>query len=180
MKSTILAVSLVLCLGTTWARLVPDWPYEKLFAESDLVVIAEPMLCCDSKDVFERPDHSKDDYTGMNSTFEIRSVLKGSPQMKKCSVLHFRYSDKVGAISNGALFVRFRLTGRSFKGLIVPENKEGPPHAGVQVYRSEAKPDYLLFLKRRADGRYEPVSGQYDAALSCREIRDTTLSDFDE
>jgi hypothetical protein len=177
MKSAITALFLLLCLSSTWGRALPDWPYEKLLAESDLVVIAEPMLCSDTKDVFERPDHSKDDYTGMNTSFEIRSVLKGSPQTKKCEVLHFRYSDKVGAVANGALFVRFRLQGRSFKGQIVPETKEGPPHAGIQVYRSEAKPDYLLFLKRRPDGRYEPVTGQYDAALSCREIRD---AGFDE
>jgi hypothetical protein len=28
----------------------------------------------------------------------------------------------------------------------------------------------LLFLKARKDGRYEPLSGQYDPALSVREM----------
>ena len=31
-------------------------------------------------------------------------------------------------------------------------------------------PQYLLFLKRSADGHFEPVSGQIDAVLSVREI----------
>ena len=31
-------------------------------------------------------------------------------------------------------------------------------------------PEYLLFLKLRKDGLYEPVSGQLDAALSVRTI----------
>lgn len=31
-------------------------------------------------------------------------------------------------------------------------------------------PEYLLFLKRTADGRLEPVSGQIDPALSVREM----------
>lgn len=32
------------------------------------------------------------------------------------------------------------------------------------------KPSYLLFLKHRKDGRYQPVTGQFDSALSCKEI----------
>ena len=34
----------------------------------------------------------------------------------------------------------------------------------------EAPPKYLLFLKQRADGRYEPVTGQNDAALSIQAV----------
>ena len=33
-----------------------------------------------------------------------------------------------------------------------------------------SKPEYLLFLRRRTDGRCEPVSGQLDAAFSVRAV----------
>ena len=32
------------------------------------------------------------------------------------------------------------------------------------------KPEYLLFLKKGKGGRYEPVSGRTDPALSVREL----------
>jgi hypothetical protein len=31
-------------------------------------------------------------------------------------------------------------------------------------------PEYMLFLRLRKDGRYEPVSGEIDPALSIREL----------
>jgi hypothetical protein len=31
-------------------------------------------------------------------------------------------------------------------------------------------PEYMLFLKKLKDGRYEPMSGQIDPALSVREL----------
>jgi hypothetical protein len=35
---------------------------------------------------------------------------------------------------------------------------------------SDYKFEYLLFLKKRGDGRYEPVSGRIDPLLSVREL----------
>lgn len=35
---------------------------------------------------------------------------------------------------------------------------------------SFGRPEYLLFLKRRQDGKYEPLSGRVDPALSIREV----------
>ena len=36
--------------------------------------------------------------------------------------------------------------------------------------RAVSPPEYLLFLKQRKDGMYEPVSGQLDAAFSVRAL----------
>jgi hypothetical protein len=36
--------------------------------------------------------------------------------------------------------------------------------------RGVVKPEYLLFLKRGKDGRYEPVSGRIDPVLCVREM----------
>jgi hypothetical protein len=37
-----------------------------------------------------------------------------------------------------------------------------------------------LFLKARKDGRYEPVSGQYDPALSVRELNSPLIKLTDD
>jgi hypothetical protein len=39
------------------------------------------------------------------------------------------------------------------------------------------RPQYLLFLKKRPDGRYEAVSGQIDPSLSAREMYSPGLAD---
>jgi hypothetical protein len=60
------------------------------------------------------------------------------------------------AIRDGPLLAAFRTeagTGKTGKGWPV-----------------RAAPEYLLFLRRLKDGRYEPVSGRIDPALSVREV----------
>ena len=176
MRKLVTALVFLACVLTAAGRLLPSWPYEKLFAEADIVVVAEPLFTVDTKDVFEHKGNKPDVFTGMNTEFEVRWVLKGEQKKGKFTVLHFRYGDpppgQVPAVRNGALFVRFRLEGRSFAGrTLVDEgiDSASPPPIN-SVTKREGKPDYLLFLKLRTDGRYEPVSGQYDSELSCREV----------
>lgn len=71
-------------------------------------------------------------------------------------MLHFRLKEDE-AVLNGPLLVRFRTK----RGLSISTKTF---KAGVE------KPDYLLFLKRNKDGRYEPVSGRIDPELSVKEI----------
>jgi hypothetical protein len=48
---------------------------------------------------------------------------------------------------------------------------EGRFRCGLAPFVSgELSPEYLLFLKRGKDGRYEPVSGRIDPILSVREM----------
>jgi hypothetical protein len=143
--------------------LIPDWTYEKLLATADLVVIAEPLTTRDTKDALEWPGHKPTDFIGQDTEFQVRHVLKGNLKIAKFSMLHFRHSGRVME-SNGATFVRFQLQERVFTGDI----RDGDEVSKGSV--AEGKPDYLLFLKLRPDGRYEAVSGQYDSALSCRKI----------
>ena len=58
---------------------------------------------------------------------------------------------------NGPLLVSFRRT-----SLELRTKEGGKLELGV--------PSYLLFLKARKDGRYEPVSGRVDPELSVREL----------
>ena len=52
---------------------------------------------------------------------------------------------------------------------VVPVQKAGTLNCD-KAYITMVPPDYLLFLKKRDDGRYEPVTGQMDAAESVREV----------
>jgi hypothetical protein len=81
-------------------------------------------------------------YEAIDTRFRIDAVLKADGKAtKELTVLHFSDERSVPAV-NGPSFVCFVV---------------GPPQ-------------YLAFLKRRADGRYEPVTGQEDADQSFREV----------
>jgi hypothetical protein len=147
-----LAVLLGTCVPSASARLIENWPYEKLFKESDLVVIAK---ATESKDSGEKAKLGWDtDFIGVNTSFEVQSTLKGKAD-KKLTVLHFRVKEGV-LLANGPLLVSFRDTA------IEPDLK----NAKVAL----PAPEYMLFLKAAKDGRYEPVSGRIDPELSVREI----------
>ena len=155
MRRWALAVALLATgVGPAAARLLPSWPYDKLFREADLVVLARPVSSADSGEV-ARPGGWKVEFIGVNTKFEAKAVLKGKLEGDQLTVLHHRLRDGVQVV-NGPLLVSFRLRGLA-----------------VQTKAAKAilaRPDYLLFLKRRADGRYEPVSGPVDPELSVREV----------
>jgi hypothetical protein len=65
-------------------------------------------------------------------------------------------SKKGHRIENGPLLVTFRTKGIHLE------------LAGAPI--SLGAPEYLLFLKLRKDGRYEPVSGRVDPEFSVREL----------
>src|SRR5262249_28891075 len=70
------AVLLVTAPRTAWARLLPNWPYEKLFKEADLVVIAEATAVADSGEKAKLGGWNAE-FIGMNTTFTPRHVIKG-------------------------------------------------------------------------------------------------------
>ena len=119
-----------------------------------MVVIAEAEASVDSGD--SPPENPwKADMVGVNTTFHVAAVLKGKVEGDKFRVFHYRL--KPGVLTeDGPLLVSFR-------------------QHGININTREAevalgRPDYLLFLRKRKDGRYEPVSGQVDPVLSVREM----------
>ena len=137
-----------------FARRIESWPYERLFKEADLVVIAKATATETCQD--KTTDNPwKTEFVGLNTTFQVKAILKGKPGDETITVLHFRLRDGVG-LEDGPLFVSFREKG------IRLELKDGIAELGVS--------EYLLFLKAREDGRYEPVSGRVDPELSVREL----------
>jgi hypothetical protein len=138
------------------ARPVPAWPYEKLFKQSDLVVIAHPTESVDVKDrMKENP--MKIDFMGINTTLKIVHVAKGNLKSSNLTFLHYRIGpDQL--IINGPSLVSFRMQGIRY----TVENGPRVELTGPATY--------LLFLKKRDDGRYEAVTGQFDPVFSVKEL----------
>ena len=164
-------------VGTSaFARLVPLWPYDKLLAEADIVVILEAIENEPAKDEFPGNNygHPQADFDATNTRFKVQSVLKTTGDTpKELSVLHFTYSKRVNLIANGASFIRFPI------GFITYEKRElkdGKPTGEVEHVKFQ--PMWLAFLKRRADGRFEPLTGHYDASYSFKELRGASASYF--
>jgi hypothetical protein len=152
-------------------RRIEDWPYERLFKEADLAVIATADGTADTKDQLKHKEWAGVEFVGQESTLKVQSILKGSLKEEKgkgektIKVLHYRLPEN-RKLENGPMLVTFRKEGLNLEGTI----------NGVKFQSSEGKPDYMIFLRSRPDGRYEPISGQIDPALSVRIM--TSPSDF--
>jgi len=143
MKYFALGLALVLLApSTSTARMVPHWPYEKLYEKADLVVIVELESIVDSKQKLS--GHGEGErFDGKIAHLAVGKVLKGKSGIKTIDLLHFVYSKKVNGIVNGAFFLDF----------------------------SDAdKHQYLVFLKKGDKDVYVPVTGQYNATLSVKKI----------
>jgi hypothetical protein len=140
---------------TLQAREIEMWPYDRLKSEADVVVVGLPEKSEDSGEIINAPLWQTD-FVGVNTTFKITGVLKGRPHAETLVVFHLR----------------------------LPEGKHLDPSPLLAAFRNEplqveakkygltghSKPEYLMFLRRRQDGRYEPVSGPLDAAHAIREM----------
>jgi hypothetical protein len=160
---------LAMAAAPAFARLVEDWPYERLFKAADLVVIARPERTTQTKDRLSPADW-KVELIGQETVFTVEATLKGKVKDdRKLQVLHYRLPDDI-LIDNGPLLVSFRVEPLVLKGV-----------ANGRAFKTAlGRPEYLLFLRARPDGRLEPVSGQIDPALSVRELDepDGFLSDL--
>lgn len=160
------AVGLLVCVGPAPARLLESWPYDKLLKRADLVVFATAVKTEAAAD--EPPEHSWNfELVAQTTTFKVSHALKGEAGGGQLKVLHFKFGElKKGVepnvlayiVEDGPLLVAFRT-----KSVIV--KAEGAPEDVVL-----RTPEYLLFLKRANGGRYEPVSGPIDPALSVKEV----------
>jgi hypothetical protein len=152
------------------ARRLPDWPYDRLLKEADLVVVAAAVKSEPAADKLEG-DYAFE-LDGINTRFTVKAVLKGEAPKGDLTVLHYQMGrlkpgktedDQMYAAKSGPDLVTFRA--EPLRVRVGGSGTEMPA------------PEYLLYLKKRADGRYEPVSGQFDPDLSVREIFPSRWSD---
>jgi len=141
------------------ARLIEDWPYQKLMERSDLVVIAKVESVADFDGKVEIPQFAEF-LTPQVTTFKVEGVLRGEQKGETLELVHCRFRNNQ-IPPNGPLLARFESEGRKIR-IESGENKGGLVQEGPPVY--------LLFLKRRDDGRFEPVAGQVDSELSVRKV----------
>jgi len=159
-----------------YARQIEDWSYDRLFTESDLIVIAQPVQSEDSADR-TKDNLWKIEFNGVETKFDVLHTVKGTSEKSTLTVLHYRTD---ALIEDGPSLASFRTKGSSYT--ILKKQKEGD--AGkleeiTQVFM-EAPATYLLFLKKRDDGRFEPVSGRNDPVFSVRELRMPARLDYED
>ena len=157
--SLVFAMTLVLSLGTAWGRLIESWPYGKLFKTAELVIIAKAESVRDAPeaDKVSLPVEHRNIMTGVVTRFRVIYVVKGEHKDQRLDLVHFKMRGD-WKIANGPLLVKFVL------------RKPDAPEL------DHSSPDYLLFLKKGKDGRFECVSGQYDPALSVKLVSSDPVS----
>ena len=161
-----LLVSMLLVTSAA-ARQIENWSYDRLFKEADVIVIASAKGTVQSEDKAS-DERWKASLIGQRTTFSVIHTLKGQLANGPLTVVHFKLKD--GVVSqNGPLLVNFRTKGPKIEG------------GGAVKYEAVlSTPQYLLFLKRSEGGRFEPVSGQMDPALSVKEIYEPLPAVMDE
>jgi hypothetical protein len=107
-----------------------------------------------------------EDLEGQLTTFDVETVFKGKDIGKHIQVIHYRVKEGI-LIENGPVLASFRKTGHRLE----IKSVDGVEH-GMKV--AEGTPHYLLYLKKRNDGKYEPISGQIDSAFSVRKLSEST------
>jgi hypothetical protein len=150
-------VCTLLLLSLNHDREVEDWTYDRLFKSADAVVLAKCISSADAGNVVreEPPDRF---LVGVITRFQVTYAIKGELKKdEKFALFHYRMKEG-SRIANGPQLASFHASRMSIQ------------HAGGAVVL--AAPEYLLFLIRRKDGRFECVSGQEDAELSVRQVID--------
>ena len=118
------------------ARPVKRWSFQELTEKADLVIVGTVSSAADAKN-HEYAAAKADTWVAVDTVFSVNSILKGELKSATLTVRHHRYHDRKAEIEviDGPSFVKFN---------------------------SQLKNRYLMFLRRNAEGLYEPLTGQYD------------------
>jgi hypothetical protein len=140
---------------SVYARMVRVPGDAELLNKSDLVVIGKPirvkaldesnLLGWDHVLGWDRPGSIQIKFRGIETTFKVSSVLKGT--LTNDQIILHHYSDEWGSPPNGPTLVSFTPNGTN---------------------------EYLLYLIKDGSHRYAPVAGQLDANLSIKPATSAT------
>jgi len=152
--------------------------YDRLVDEADLIVIGKFSKVQPTK----LPKHDRKSFgwsegmVGIESQFSILAVMKttglneGRP--KSISMIHFGYDKEVWNLTPQQ-FLDFSRPVFERKEQITVTLPQGDYRNRLGEFRRVDQDwKYLLFLKAREDGRYEPVSVQYFPNLSVKKVGD--------
>jgi hypothetical protein len=153
--------------GTTEGRPVPVLSYEELFKEAELVIIANAVASVDAGKDIQKKNEEGQDSVAVLTTIKVIHVVKGKHSKKKLELVHYRLR-KGASIKNGPSYVKFDT--RQKKDLEIIIDSDSKRSGSVEV--ETPCTTYLIFLKKRADGYYECVTGQTDPIYSVKKITD--------
>ena len=162
-KSCLAIAAILLFCDSASARRIENWDFQQLQQAADAVVVGTTISTEPWPEGLKNGLFAED-LEGRLTSFDVGTVFKGEVSGKHIQVIHYRAKEG-RAFANGPLLASFRKTGRRLEIESVDGVKE-------KAKVLEGTPHYLLFLKKRADGKYEPVSGQIDSALSVRKLSD--------
>lgn len=145
----ILAIATMIACTTLHARPVRKWTQQELFDEANFVaiVIADAPEPVPNTHEFVANAKHLDDYLQQHeSKLTVLAVLKGNRESKTVTLVHFlKRRDVKSGMGNGPKYI--------WMGTNAVQHPGG---------RSEQKPKYLVYLKSRSDGKFDPVTGQLD------------------
>ena len=143
-----LSILYALCGSAGAFRMTDEMSFTQLVSKSDLVVIADARVTT----VTENTDQfCADSLEQLDTLLNVHAVLKGTHR-GELHLVHFKIKDDIPGIINGPKLLQLQYSHMN-------EGKAG-------IRRESRAPKYLLFLKRRVDGRYESVTDQLDSFYS--------------
>src|SRR5581483_2310317 len=151
---------LILCLAlialnlSSHARIIQPLSNAELMAASDLVVVGQPIETKDLDETnslgFSSTPLFQSRFRGVETTFKVSEVLKGSPPSDQVVLHHYRYETGWGSPPNGPILMEF-----------MPGDTN----------------EYLLYLKDDGTNRYAPTSGQIDPRFPIKPLLTNDVSD---
>ncbi len=155
----IVAFVVVVNADSADARHVELWSYDKLSKRADVVVVATTISTEDWDGAAEEePQLGGVEFAPQLTAFEIKGVLKGKVTDGTLDLVHYRATHVGTKLQSGVRVLHAHAYTADFQSASKP-TKSGST-------RDDGPPHYLLFLKLRRDGKFEPVSGQVDSACS--------------
>jgi hypothetical protein len=141
MKKFITVFLLLTTVLLAQARVIAHmWSHQEVYDKADIVVVAKPAATHETSERTLLPDCSNCEVIGLYTDFDVSLVMKGDTNLTKLTLHHYR---EVPLPPNVA--------------------EIGAPH--LASFDPKSATSYLLFLRRDANGRYSPVSGQTDPTL---------------
>jgi hypothetical protein len=137
--------ALAICLSSAavHAQIGTLWSMQDLHAKADLVVVAEFVKTTDTGRKVAHPGLKPGfPMVEMQSEFRVALVMKGD--VTPVALMHYRHD-----------MDQWRLDHPQEPG----KPPQGVVNAGSALSFSAGREQYLMFLKRLPDGRYEPLSG---------------------
>ena len=163
-----LIVGLIIGQMPLQARGMRLWSYDDLLKASDVVAVIQP-LKTENNDDDMGPEWDKPSkcFQGLSTTFKVHCYFAGVQPATEVVVKYFGHIPGTDFPANGPELAEFPLGLQTYEIHWKQKDQKDP---GDFEAVSET-PYWLAFLKRAADGSFVPVTGQVDAALSFKRLR---------